>query len=498
MTTMRSFTSLLALGALSAVAITTAGCPRRNTGDAGPGGNRDAGLFDVQYPPGTDANVYMPEGGVNPCASGCGDTELCGDSGQGNGLDDNCDGRIDDICECEPGSTHECFLGSPDRRNIGACADGVQYCDELRSWGECRNGVSPQPETCDGVDNDCDGATDQGLSGCSSRIMCPGFETAPPLARHTLDSGRVGISGTTATSYQWTVSCPASVPADLCPTPDSPNSATSSIYFTQSGAYRAQIHMTLADGTEADCAWAIYVRGGTGSLRVETTWDTVQNRSDIDLHVHRWTNNTAETEWFTDDDCYFGNCTAGGAINWSMPTSPVANCSDAPRGIGAAWTEIGSCRNPRLDIDTNAGGEGCALSQTDPQAADFCAPENINIDNPLLGRPYRVMVNYYATHGVTTETQVGVNIYCGGNLRASFGYDPPELFSVEDGGGGGGWLGGSGQDNTSWLVADVVFYNTSCGLDCNVYPLNRRIMNSSDFGPAWSCRHDSDAMTCVR
>jgi hypothetical protein len=496
MTTMRSFTTLLALGALSAVAITNAGCPRRNTGDAGPGGNVDSGVpTDTRLPPGVDTNPFFSETGVNPCAPSCGPEELCG-MGEGNGLDDNCNGEVDEICACTQGTTRGCFLGPPDRRDIGACSDGITSCGEF-GWGPCTGGIFPSAETCDGIDNDCDGTTDQGLDGCVSRIMCPGFETAAPLARHTLDSGRVGISDTSATGYEWTVSCPDSVPADLCPSPDSPNSATSSIYFTQSGAYRAQLRMTLADGTEANCAWAIYVRGGTGSLRVETTWDTVQDGSDIDLHVHRWTNNDNETDWFNADDCYFGNCTVNGSINWSMPTSPVANCSDAPRGIGDLWVAEGSCRNPRLDIDTNAGGEGCQLSQTDPQAANFCAPENINIDNPLLGRPYRVMVNYYSSHAVATESQVGVNIYCGGNLRASFGYDPPQLFSVDDG-GGGGFFGGSGQANTSWIVADVVFFNTTCGLDCNVYPLNNRIMDSADFGPAWSCRHDAEAMTCVR
>ena len=505
MTTIRSLTTLLALGALSAVAITTAGCPaRRNLGETGIPSDRDAGPSgDTLLPPPNDAFRFVPEGGVNPCSGGCGPAELCGPSNEGNGIDDNCDGRVDDICECSPGSTHECFVGSPDRRNIGACADGIQYCDEFRTWSACLNGIGPAPETCDGVDNDCNGSADDGLTGCMSRVMCPGFETAPPLATHTLDSARVGLTGTAATGYQWTVSCPDSVPADLCPAPDAPNSATSPIYFTQSGAYRVQLRMTLADGTEADCAWAIYVRGGTGSLRVETTWDTVQNGSDVDLHLHRWTANGVDTDWFGDDDCYFGNCSAGGDINWGMPTSPVVNCSNAPRGQGALWTAEGSCRNPRLDIDMNARGEGCSLSQTNPQANDFCAPENINIDNPVLGQPYRVMVNYYSRHAVSIESQVGVSIYCGGNLRASFGYDPIMLFTAADG-GSGGLFGGSGDDNVMWEVADVVFYNTECGLDCNVYRVNRLVDGANDidttapFGSPWSCTYDRETSTCVR
>ncbi|MFH2009400.1 MAG: MopE-related protein [bacterium] len=103
------------------------------------------------------------EGGVTP------ELEVCGD-----GVDNDCDGLVDQDCDCASGDTRSC--GSSD---VGACELGVQTCvNDL--WGLCVGAVEPSDEVCgDGVDNDCDGETDQGCapdpdpgpvgSGCSCR-----------------------------------------------------------------------------------------------------------------------------------------------------------------------------------------------------------------------------------------------------------------------------------------------------------------------------------------
>jgi hypothetical protein len=82
--------------------------------------------------------------------------ELCGEDGSGNGLDEDCDGVPDNGCGCPEGMTRPCGSAA------GACAYGTQTCTAHR-WGDCAGGVTPQPETCDGVDNDCDGVVDDGL-----------------------------------------------------------------------------------------------------------------------------------------------------------------------------------------------------------------------------------------------------------------------------------------------------------------------------------------------
>jgi hypothetical protein len=101
--------------------------------------------------------------GCNPttsqCKSSCstgtpGAQELC------NGIDDNCDGITDEGCSCVNGQTKPCGT------DVGACSFGTQTCVSGQ-WGPCTGGQGPTTEVCphDGVDNNCDGQTDENICG---------------------------------------------------------------------------------------------------------------------------------------------------------------------------------------------------------------------------------------------------------------------------------------------------------------------------------------------
>jgi hypothetical protein len=87
-------------------------------------------------------------------------TEVCSGPGQ-PAADENCNGMIDETCTCTAGETRSCYNGPTGTLNVGKCVAGTQTCSN-GALGTCMNAVVPVNETCanTGTDDNCDGMLD--------------------------------------------------------------------------------------------------------------------------------------------------------------------------------------------------------------------------------------------------------------------------------------------------------------------------------------------------
>ncbi|MFO0608689.1 MAG: hypothetical protein U0324_36320, partial [Polyangiales bacterium] len=285
------------------------------------------------------------------------------------------DGMVDEGCACTPGATQSCYTGPSGTSGVGVCRAGSQTCvagagGVGSAWGACGGQTLPSTETCDRMDNNCNGQVDDGVS-CGPSVTCPAAVT--DLAGNTVT---LRATATGATRYQWSV---VTSPPGGAATLGSPTSTSTTFTSVIVGAYTVRFTATDAMGRAASCDTAVTMRGH--GLRVELTWDTgavppaTAGRTDIDLHVH----NAQATSWFTSPtDCYYRNRTPG-------------------------WGMGGSADDPALDVDNTSG----------------FGPENIRIDQPFasVSDTYTVGVhNYYGA----ARTNATVRIYCGDTLAGTY------------------------------------------------------------------------------
>jgi hypothetical protein len=468
-----------AVGAAAAAGNGCSATPEvRNFGGGGSGGGGTTGAGGLSgvtstshtaTTSGVGGVVFVPDSGPddapsdvfqNPCGSKCGPKELCDPPHLG--LDDNCNGNVDETCTCNSGEVHFCFKGDPSYLHAPGCFPGVETCTETGIWGPCIGGVH---------------ATDNCFANQPS---CHAI-SAPPFVTVHLATG-TGSFSLNAVTEVWSVMCPAGV--SPCPGVNPPDA----FQALQSGEYAVTYTKSLEDGGMASCNYPLFI-GATG-LRAELQWEhpLVDGGGitgiDLDLHMHQpmdtnpWATQQGET-----NECLWANCAEDSfdpvvspdsptwfagppampptPVNWDMNAVQQDNtCYYVPRGVGVLWQMLGmGCHNPRLDID-DIQCDPTILNVNDPS---FCVPENINVDYPPAKQWIRIGVHDYDSHGMTYDVHPLVSVYGDGALIASLGnngyYVPtqPVTFTPEDG------ANPTQGENRFWIVADVTYTTDSCG-----------------------------------
>ena len=436
----------------------------------------DAGTQDAAQKPEPDSGVIRSD--VCPSAALVSNACLTAEVGTAacDGVDNDCDGRVDNdnFCPCTRGAVRNCFAGPPGRRNVGACQDGMQVCieDEFSHWGPCRDSVALHSELCDGLDNDCNGCTDE-LPNCAPKLTCPApgdmrTPDARPFVPYALDATSF-YAGTDATAYRWQIrgspcdrlfgaldSTATAQSGKLSFTLANPNTAKTQVLFALSGTYEVTLIVSTPTG-DLSCRWTVHVRGP--GLRVELCWDktgpTAQAHGDaVDLDLHFGKQGSTPT-WLSPNDCYWETC-RGNATPWNYVNSALSTQCTGPQAQNyAAYSVLGFCPNPRLEADNRLDARSRAAYIT----------ENISLDNPRVGDQFRIMVHYNtniladladadAGANPAIKTHPIVNVYCGGELRGSFGGDPEQSGDTEE-------LTMS-DPGDMWRVADVAVRNDGC------------------------------------
>jgi len=315
-------------------------------------------------------DLDLCEGGAVVCTSG---SLACTDSAASEA--DICDGLDNDCNPATPDGMAEATLGDAcDGPDSDVCVEGTMVCSA--GGMSCSDTTSSTPDICDGIDNDCDPATPDGSAEASLGAPCDGPDSDACVEGNMICSGgAMSCSDTTSST------------PDICDGADNDCNPA-----TPDGSAEATLG-DACDGPDSDfCLEGARVCSGGAMTCSDTTGSTVDVCDGTDNDCNPATADGAAEATLGDacdgpdsDLCVEGSVVcSGGAMSCSDTTSSTPDICDGTdndcnpaTADGAAEATLGdACDGPDSDLCLEGsrvcvgGAMGC--SDTTGSTPDIC------------------------------------------------------------------------------------------------------------------------------
>ena len=258
------------------------------------------------------------------------------------------------VADCLPGETRNQDCGTS---GIGVCKIGTQTstCDANGYWGAygvCSGAVTPTTETCNGLDDNCDGTTDNGLIiTCSSNTNCND--------NNALTADTCNSAGTCSSTCTHT--------ALIC-APTTTSSQSCGVSNTGSCSYGTQTRTCDANGN-----WGTY---GSCNGEIDPTTETCNGLDDncdgiIDNGLTATCSNNAgcnDNNALTADTCNNAGTCSSTCTHTALICAPTTTSSQSC-GIGSNGCSLGS-QTRTCDSNGNWGTYGTCSGATTPTCSN--------------------------------------------------------------------------------------------------------------------------------
>jgi hypothetical protein len=269
-----------------------------------------------------------------------------------DGLDNNCNGATD---EGNPGGGIACSTGLP-----GVCSSGLTQCSNGAII--CVQNVMATSEVCNGLDDNCNGVVDDGAAtGCNDGIACTTDACAGGTCTHTLQAGNCLIAGVCYANGTLRPGIPCQVCNTSVSTSNWSNVTSGTVCAPASCTGSSFTAASVCNGAGSCVAGAVtscspYTCNGAGTACLSSCSTNSQCASGFYCNGSTCVAKKADGAVCTNGaECISGNCVDGVCCNTSC-NSVCKRCNLA--GSVGTCTNIPAGTDPDNECTGNCNGAG--------------------------------------------------------------------------------------------------------------------------------------------